>query len=61
MNKYTEKTRKKTINSHSLTSGFLKFGMKMLLRRGRAMMAVEKPKRAFACKFILKVQDLKGR
>jgi hypothetical protein len=54
MKKYTEKTRKKTINSHSLTSGFLKFGMKMLLRRGRAMIAVEKPKRAFSCKFLLK-------
>jgi hypothetical protein len=45
--------KKKTRKSHSLTSGFLKFGMKMLLRRGRAMIAVEKPKRAFSCKFLL--------
>jgi hypothetical protein len=56
--KYTDIAEEK--NSHSLTSGFLKFGMKMLLRRGRAMIAVEKPKSAFSCKFLLKVHSLKG-
>jgi hypothetical protein len=39
----------------TLTAGSLKLGMKMLLRSGRAMMAVEKPNSAFSSRFLLNI------